>query len=191
MRYPLIAAVAFFAIAEGAFAAGAQDAAYDKNAGTVRDSSGNCVRTKWQGANDACGAAPKRVAAPVSIADVTLEQRTVYFDFNSAVLKPAGKQKLDQLASVINRASDVSDVRIHGYTDQLGTSDYNNALANKRAAAVRSYLGMKSRLPVALGEVRGLGKAEPQEQCAALARAAKIACMASERRVEIELKATN
>lgn len=186
MRSMLITTSALIALsAAAAFAAPAQDAAYDSHAKVVRDSKGNCVRTKWQGRADSCS----QSAAYVSPDALTQEERTVYFDFNSAVIPAAERAKLDQLATVINGSSEVVGVRIHGFTDQLGTSSYNNALSTKRAAAVKKYLDGKSRLRSSVAEVRGVGKAEPQAQCDSMEnRDEKIACMAAERRVEVELK---
>ena len=198
MRRALLCSFAILAVNSfaAAYAAGAQDAAYDKNAKTVSDSNGHCVRTKWSDASDPCGTkkpAPKPAPAPVAkaepIPEISLEERTVYFDFNSAVLTSEGTAKLDQLSTVINEASGISDVRIHGFTDQIGSTGYNGALAKKRAAVVKAYLDSKSRLRSTVAEVKGLGKASPEAGCASKARAERITCMATERRVEIELKA--
>ncbi len=198
MRRALLCSCAIIAVNSfaAAYAAGTQDAAYDKNAKTVSDSNGQCVRTKWSDDSDPCGTkkatvkpAPAPIAKAQPLPEISLEQRTVYFEFNSAALTSEGIAKLDQLAEIINQSSGISDVRIHGFTDQLGTAGYNGALANKRAAAVKAYLDSKSRLSSTLAEVRGLGKSAPEDGCASKARAERIACMATERRVEIELKA--
>lgn len=202
MRSTLLAAASLmaFSIAAPAFAGPAEDAAYDKNKGTVIDSRGNCVRTKFQDANDPCAPTPvpKHVAKPVArpapvvaapAPVVSREARTVYFDFNKASLTSEGTSKLDQLATIINDSSAITDVTIHGFTDQLGTTSYNDALANKRVAAVKTYLDSKSRLK-AQGDIRGLGKSAPEASCEAIKkRAEKISCMAKERRVEIEFNA--
>jgi OmpA-OmpF porin, OOP family len=199
MRSTLLAAVSLVAlsIAAPAFAGPAEDAAYDKNNGTVIDTRGNCVRTKWQDVNDPCApaAAPvKKVAArpapaPAPVPVVSRENRTVYFDFNKADLTTAAKVKLDELAAVINEASSITDVTIHGFTDQFGTAAYNDALANKRVAAVKTYLDSKSRLK-AEGDIKGLGKSAPEAGCEAIKkRAERITCMGKERRVEVEFNA--
>lgn len=53
---------------------------------------------------------------------------------------------------------------------------------NKRVAAVKTYLDSKSRLK-AEGDIKGLGKSEPDANCTSVKkRAEKIACMAKERR---------
>ena len=199
MRSTLLAAVSLVAIsvAAPAFAASSEDAAYDKNKSTVIDSRGNCVRTMWQDQNDPCAAAapaPKHVVAPRPVARVAApvvsrEARTVYFDFNKASLTASSTAKLDELAKIVNESASITDVTIHGYTDQIGTDSYNDALANKRVAEVKAYLDSKSRIK-AEGDIKGLGKSSPEEGCGVIKkRAEKITCMAKERRVEIEFNA--
>lgn len=199
MRTTLLAAASLVTLAfhVPAFAGSAEDAAYDKNKGIVIDSRGNCVRTKWQDVNDPCAPAPapvKKVAAkpapaPAPAPIMSTEQRTVYFDFNKADLTTAAKVKLDELSAVINDSSAITNVTIHGYTDQLGTASYNDALANKRVETVKAYLDSKSRLK-AEGDIKGLGKSTPEAGCEAIKkRAERITCMGKERRVEIEFNA--
>jgi outer membrane protein OmpA-like peptidoglycan-associated protein len=77
---------------------------------------------------------PPAKPAPVTLQTVTGRQ-TVFFDFNSYVLKPAEKLKLDGLDKK-------SVVDVIGYTDDKGSKSYNDHLALKRAAAVASYLGI-------------------------------------------------
>ena len=181
------------------FAQSAEDSAYDERGASVIDSRGNCVRTKWMGENDPCAADPAPEPTPAPVAEpapqpapmpvVTLEQRTVYFDFDSAELSPQGSAKLDQLVALIDDAKSVDELVIHGYTDQFGDDGYNSALAQRRAAAVKAYLDANSKLDTSMGEVLGLGKASPTDGCnAEKNRAKRIACMATERRVEIEIK---
>lgn len=195
----LTASLAAFSAAPAAFAANAaEDAAYSKTERPIYNSAGACVRTKWTSVGDPCAPAitpppvkPKAVvAAPVPVASVTKEQRTIYFDFNSAKLTADATTKLDQLANIINNSSEITAVRIHGFTDQIGTTSYNNALAQKRAGVVKAYLDSKSRLQSTQGDIRGLGKSAPDASCSTLtAREAKITCMQSERRVEVEFNA--
>lgn len=199
MRTTLLAAAStlILSFTAPAFAAPAEDAAYDKNKGPVIDTRGNCVRTKWQDVNDPCAApAPApRPAAPVArprtvVPTMSREALTVYFDFNKASLTAESKAKLDKIAEVVNGSTAITDVTIHGFTDQIGTDSYNTALANKRVEAVKAYLDGKSRLTAQGGDIRGLGKSSPEAGCESLKkRAEKIACMAKERRVEIEFNA--
>jgi peptidoglycan-associated lipoprotein len=65
------------------------------------------------------------------------ELRTVYFDFNSDELRPEARAVLQANAGWLKD----HDVRIQvaGNCDQRGTVEYNLALGQRRAAAVRSY----------------------------------------------------
>lgn len=204
MRITLNALVAALVIGLPLVASAAmEDAAYSRQGDKpVRDSQGACVRTKWLDKADPCAIAKpaepvRRVAAPVPvppparIPNVALEQRTIYFAFDSAKISSEEAAKLDKLAAVVNGASGVSDVVIHGFTDQFGSESYNQKLAEKRAEAVRDYLNTRTpHVNVATGDIRGLGKAKPEESCLRIKkRTARIACMKAERRVELELKA--
>ncbi len=182
-----------------AHAGPAQDAAFDDRGSFVRDSWGKCVRTKWDGDEDPCNPtpppppppAPEPVAAPAPAPEpvVELEQRTIYFDFDSAKIDSEGVYKLNLLAQLVNESKQISDVRVVGYADQFGTSDYNVKLSERRVQTVKSYLDERSRLSATAADIKGLGKAPAEAECAAIAaRKEKIACMRKERRVEIEFK---
>jgi len=82
----------------------------------------------------------------------------VYFDLDSSVLRRDAKGALDEIAAFLLANPGVS-VTITGNTCDLGAEDYNQALAERRAEAVRSYLISKgvsqSRLQtVSYGESR-------------------------------------
>ena len=197
-HFAIAAAAASLLFTQPSFAQSSEDAAYDKYSNPVTSTSGNCVRTKWEDQNDPCAPppppAPKPVAkpkpAPKPLPVVSLEQRTIYFDFDSAKLTAESLNKLSEISTIINRSDAIMDVHVHGYTDQFGSDTYNLKLATERAAAVEQYLDRNSRLDTTVAEVRGLGKASPEKECAALKnRVKKISCMASERRVEVEFKA--
>lgn len=200
MRKFLLVSASLISLAPSAFAISSDDAAYNKNDKPIYSTFGNCVRTKWVAGSDVCAPAaePKKKPPVVvkqepapSIADISKEQLTIYFDFNSAKLTSESVGKLDAIVNVINKSSEVEGIKIHGFTDQFGTDSYNTALAEKRAASVRSYITTKSRLKTVEGDIRGLGKSEAEANCGTITkRAAKIACMKKERRVELEFDAT-
>jgi len=68
-----------------------------------------------------------------------LAKRTVYFDFDSAVIKGDGT---DIVAAHAKYLSDHSDarVRLEGNTDERGSPEYNIGLGMRRAQAVRQAL---------------------------------------------------
>lgn len=61
------------------------------------------------------------------------------FDFDSYALKEEQKQKLDKFFE----NNDCKEIVIVGYTDNVGTDDYNLKLSEKRAKEVEKYLKMK------------------------------------------------
>lgn len=187
-------AISLLAVAS-AQAGPSKDAAYDERGGFVSDSWGKCVRTKWVENDDPCNPTPPPpppapVAAPPPPPPVvSLEQRTVYFAFDSAELDEEAMNKLNILSQIINQSARIGDVQIIGYTDQIGSSDYNQKLSEHRVKSVEDYLDKRSRLDTQAADIRGLGEAPPEEQCENLKkRQEKIDCMRTERRVEIEFK---
>ncbi|GAB4343161.1 MAG: hypothetical protein Kow0099_21370 [Candidatus Abyssubacteria bacterium] len=67
------------------------------------------------------------------------ELQTIYFDYDSAVLKPEAKQKLDRAATWLKQNPNVN-VQIEGHCDERGTNEYNLALGERRALSARRYL---------------------------------------------------
>ncbi|MEN8204252.1 MAG: OmpA family protein [Bacteroidota bacterium] len=65
--------------------------------------------------------------------------RPIYFDFDSDALSAESKDKLDQLGSLLNKFPGLK-LEIEGYTDALGTFEYNQRLSVKRANSVSKYL---------------------------------------------------
>lgn len=70
--------------------------------------------------------------------EVTVGDR-VFFDYDSAVLSPLATQTLDRQAAWLQQYPDVS-VTIEGHADERGTREYNLALGDRRANAVKNYL---------------------------------------------------
>ncbi len=71
--------------------------------------------------------------------EATQELQTIYFDYDSAVLKPEAKQKLERGAAWLKQNPTVN-VQIEGHCDERGTNEYNLALGERRALSARRYL---------------------------------------------------
>lgn len=84
-------------------------------------------------------------------------QATVLFKFNSAVLSPEDKQQLDQLASGTGSLKRYF-IAVEGYTDTIGTADYNLQLSRRRADAVVVYLSAEKKVPFYQIRTVGLGE---------------------------------
>lgn len=63
----------------------------------------------------------------------------VYFDFDKSTLKDDSKAVLARNAEWLRTNSQVR-VQVEGHADERGTEEYNLALAERRAEAVKSYL---------------------------------------------------
>ncbi|WP_295421866.1 OmpA family protein [Sulfurovum sp.] len=84
----------------------------------------------------------------------------VLFDFNKFFLKAEAKKALDSVAYFINHNS-VKKIKIFGYTDNIGSKDYNLKLSIKRAMSVANYLVDCKKINKAKIEVKGLGERNP------------------------------
>ncbi len=169
-----------------------QDAAIDERNNFVVDKRGNCVRTKWMETNiDECNPpAPEPVAkpapAPAPEPVVKRELLNIYFDFNSSTLNSEGQHKLSQLSRLINLSRKISDVHIIGFADEIGSSEYNMKLSQKRAKTVESYLDANTKIGASVAEIRGAGELE-NESCDGKKRKERIECLSQDRKVEIKL----
>jgi outer membrane protein OmpA-like peptidoglycan-associated protein len=135
-------------------------------------------------------AAPVPVMVPV-VQRYTLSTDTL-FGFNKSTLRPEGMAKLDELAIKLRQAN-VESITDTGHADRIGSSDSNQKLSMSRAESVKAYLvekGVESkRITVA-----GKGETEPvtnADDCKGPKSAKVIACLAPDRRVNIEAVGTN
>ena len=127
----------------------------------VKDPYGRCIRTPyWTPEKDVpeCGATVVE-QPPAQCEKITLGTDAL-FDFDRSNLKPAGRSRLDQLASDINRAERVSQVKIVGHTDAKGTDAYNMRLGQRRADTVASYLASRN-VPGAKISTSSRGESQP------------------------------
>lgn len=69
----------------------------------------------------------------------SIENATVYFDFDSYSVKPSYRPMLQQNADFL-KANTKRHVVVEGNTDERGSREYNIALGEKRAKAVRDVL---------------------------------------------------
>jgi peptidoglycan-associated lipoprotein len=81
------------------------------------------------------GAAASDAAGPAGVA------RVVLFDYDSFVIKPEFQSVIDAHARFLN-ANKSRKIAIEGHTDERGGREYNLALGQKRAEAVRRALGL-------------------------------------------------
>lgn len=83
----------------------------------------------------------------------------VLFDFNKFTLKPEAREKLAKVSGILLAYPDLK-VQVEGYTDNIGSDEYNQKLSEERAGAVRDYLVAQS-VPDANVTAQGFGKTNP------------------------------
>lgn len=117
----------------------------------------------------------------------------VLFDFGKADLKQAAVETLDSAYAEIQNLSLVSpNVQVNGYTDRIGKDEPNLALSQRRAESVANYMVAKGIEADKVTAV-GYGKANPVtgNTCDSVkGRSALVACLAPDRRVELQVEGT-
>jgi outer membrane protein OmpA-like peptidoglycan-associated protein len=83
----------------------------------------------------------------------------VLFDFNKYTLKSEAREKLAKVSGILLAYPDLK-LQVEGYTDNIGTDDYNQKLSEERAGTVRQYLVSQS-VTDANVTAAGFGKSDP------------------------------
>jgi peptidoglycan-associated lipoprotein len=82
------------------------------------------------GEGEAAMAEPERVR----------ELASIYFDYDSAAIRPDARATLKSNAQEIESHSEWKTVTLEGHTDERGSEEYNLALGERRANAAKQYL---------------------------------------------------
>src|SRR5438067_13441738 len=101
---------------------------------------------------------PAPAPAPVPTSEKVSYSADAFFDFDKAVLKPAGQESLDELSGKL-RDMNLEVIIAVGHTDSIGTDAYNQKLSVRRAEAVKAYLQSKG---VEAARIYTEGKGEKQ-----------------------------
>ena len=110
--------------------------------------------------------------------NVLSRERSVYFDFDQATLKPEGEKLLALHGSFLAAHPEVS-IKVEGNTDEQGGAEYNLALGQRRAQAVVKVLKL-SGVKDAQMEAISFGKEKP------IATGHDEASRAKNRRVDLD-----
>lgn len=83
----------------------------------------------------------------------------VLFDFNKFTLKPEAREKLAKVSGILLAYPNLK-LQVEGYTDNIGSDEYNQKLSEERADGVRDYLASQN---VAQNNItaQGYGKSRP------------------------------
>lgn len=157
----MIASVAIAACATSAFADSSRVEDLTSGFGIlVKNNYDQCVTVLKNEGRTGCGAAPEVKEMKQERQVITLSADT-YFDFDKSVLKPEGKQAIQQLAQDLNsRGANVQKITVVGNTDSKGSDAYNQKLSERRAAAVGNYM-IENGVPASLIEAYGNGERNP------------------------------
>ena len=218
IRAALIAAVV--ALGCIAIEAAAQTSAYliDQRGAMVKTPYGLCIRTGyWTPSQATTECDPDLVPKKVTPAPATKPVRTqppiaprvpaprvapvtqkislsadALFDFDKAVIRSDARTKLDELVGKLKAVS-LDTVIAIGHTDRIGSAKYNLKLSTRRAEAVKAYLVSKG---IAANRIHteGKGSAQPvtkSGQCKGPKSRKIIACLAPDRRVDVEIVGTS
>ncbi len=116
------------------------------------------------------------MSASVSIDRQRCGSVTVYFDTDQASLSPTARSRLDSVMDCYTNGGHT--IRLTGHADERGTTDYNVALGQRRAEAVRDHL-MRAGVPASRMPITSFGEEQPVE------RGYGEAVWAKNRRVEL------
>lgn len=157
----------------------------------------------------ACSATPKKedavpqpppkapVQAPVAVAPVApmesaavkqarrileLAKKSIYFDYDNYTVKPEYQSILKEQAEFMRQTAK-DNVMLSGNADERGSAEYNLALGQKRAEAVRKALVILG-VPDSRLEAVSYGKEKPRAICH------EESCWQENRRVDFAHKVT-
>jgi outer membrane protein OmpA-like peptidoglycan-associated protein len=83
----------------------------------------------------------------------------ILFDTAKYSLRPAAREKLAKVAGILSGHPSLR-MQVEGYTDSVGSDDYNQLLSEHRATSVRDYL-TQSGIPLDSVTAKGFGKTQP------------------------------
>jgi outer membrane protein OmpA-like peptidoglycan-associated protein len=83
----------------------------------------------------------------------------VLFDTGKYSLRPLAREKLAKLAGIVSGHPGLR-LAVEGYTDSVGTDEYNQQLSEHRSEGVRNYLTQQG-MPESFVTAKGFGKTQP------------------------------
>ena len=147
-------------------------------------------------------AVPAPAPQPVVVTPEPVHRKAVFaadssadslFDFGKADVKPSGKAAIDKFTAGL-KGADYESIKVTGHTDRIGSHAYNVKLSQRRAEAVKAYMVESAGIPADKIEAAGVDGADPVTkpgECKGNKKTKKlIACLAPDRRVEVEVAAT-
>jgi OOP family OmpA-OmpF porin len=145
---------------------------------------------------------PKIIVVPAPPAEIVYVNKVVFsadsdanalFTFGKTALKPTGKRALDKFAAELKGAN-YKVITVTGNTDRIGSNAANMRLSLHRAEVVKDYLVQSAAIPANKISAKGAGESNPLTkpgECKGNKATKKlVACLAPDRRVEVEVTGT-
>jgi len=108
------------------------------------------------------GSATGTGANPLKDPNNILSKRSIYFEFDSFVVEDKYKAQIDAHAKYLS-ANRSAKVTLQGHTDERGSREYNIALGQKRADAVKRAMTLMGVQDVVI-ETVSYGKEKPKRE---------------------------
>jgi peptidoglycan-associated lipoprotein len=142
---------------------------------TAQDNTGGATPTPLPQDNVSGNTLSNDGADPRKVPGSLLGERSVYFDFDSYTVKDSYRPMLEAHAGYLNGKRDARII-LQGNTDDRGSREYNLALGQQRAEAVKKTLGVlgvgENQLEaVSFGEEKPRMEGDTEEAWAANRRA--------------------
>jgi outer membrane protein OmpA-like peptidoglycan-associated protein len=90
---------------------------------------------------------------------MTLGSKSIRFAFDKSTLRPEDKEVLSRIAGILSTLKGYQ-IYVYGYTDDIGTKEYNQKLSERRAKSVYDYLAQNGLNPNIM-TTKGFGEADP------------------------------
>ncbi|HEX5412301.1 MAG TPA: OmpA family protein [Terriglobia bacterium] len=90
---------------------------------------------------------------------MTLGSKSIRFAFDKSTLRPEDREVLSRIAGILSTLKGYQ-ISVYGYTDDVGTKDYNLKLSERRAQSVYDYLSHNGLDPTIM-TTKGFGEADP------------------------------
>ena len=87
---------------------------------------------------------------------------TVHFDYDKAILKAAELGKLQPVIAAL-KAAPQNKLRVEGHCDERGTEEYNRALGERRALAIRDFIIRSGKIAPNRVTTTSFGEDKPAE----------------------------
>jgi peptidoglycan-associated lipoprotein len=87
---------------------------------------------------------------------------SVHFDYDKAVLKASELGKLQPVIAAL-KAAPQNKLRVEGHCDERGTEEYNRALGERRALAIRDFIIKSGKIAPNRVTTTSLGEDKPAE----------------------------